>query len=176
MCLGMFRIKKEKINKHKCCGCCVSHYDPQHPPPPTNSCPLKNNECMTPLSFTIKAYTQEFILFLTACVALRCFHALKMLTVRLLNITALFSFFYASPDSSSGGPHLARMDFTRARCGLDLGQNYVAVWDTPITRVSMLKCSVVSSRARCKQETRKNVFLQTEVVNAVFTSHLIDVI
>ncbi len=38
------------------------------------------------------------------------------------------------PDSkqcrSRSDPHLARMDFTRARCGLDLGQNYVAVWGT----------------------------------------------
>ncbi len=30
--------------------------------------------------------------------------------------------------SARSGPHLARMDFTRARCGLNLGQNYVAVW------------------------------------------------
>ncbi len=37
-----------------------------------------------------------------------------------------------SPDSMQcrprSGPHLARMDLTRARCGLNLGQNYVAVW------------------------------------------------
>ncbi len=31
--------------------------------------------------------------------------------------------------ASSVGPDVARMDFTRARCGLDLGQNYVAVWE-----------------------------------------------
>ncbi len=34
-----------------------------------------------------------------------------------------------SQKVSSVGPHLARMDFTRARCGPDLGQNYVTVWD-----------------------------------------------
>ncbi len=33
------------------------------------------------------------------------------------------------------GPHLACMDFTRARCGLDLGQHYVAVW--AVARVNM---------------------------------------
>ncbi len=36
------------------------------------------------------------------------------------------------PDSKQcrhrSGPHLAHMDFTRARCGPDLGQHYVAVW------------------------------------------------
>ncbi len=39
---------------------------------------------------------------------------------------------YVCPDSKQrrhrSGPHLARMDFTRARCGPDLGQHYVAVW------------------------------------------------
>ncbi len=36
------------------------------------------------------------------------------------------------PDSKQcqprSGTHLASMDYTRARCGLDLGQNYLAVW------------------------------------------------
>ncbi len=44
------------------------------------------------------------------------------------------------PDSKQcrlrSGPHLARMDFTRATCRLDLGQNYVAVW----VKMTWLKC------------------------------------
>ncbi len=46
---------------------------------------------------------------------------------------------YHHPDSKQcrprSGPHLACMDFTRARCGLDLGQHYVAVW--AVARVNM---------------------------------------
>ncbi len=42
--------------------------------------------------------------------------------------------YHANPDSKQcwprSSPHLARMDFTRARCGPDLGQHYVAVWET----------------------------------------------
>ncbi len=40
-------------------------------------------------------------------------------------------------------PHLARMDFTRARCGPDLGQHYVAVWDTHIKIIKSIVILII---------------------------------
>ncbi len=40
----------------------------------------------------------------------------------------LFYLRHYSQTATSVDPHLARMDFTRARCGSDLGQHNAAVW------------------------------------------------
>ncbi len=57
-----------------------------------------------------------------------CLFLSQLFIVSLLQLMGVLLF----PDSKQcrprSGPHLARMDFTRARCGPDQCQHYVTVW------------------------------------------------
>ncbi len=63
MRLGMFQIKRKKCIKHKSISAivaAVSHITTP-PPPHTHSCPLKNNECVTPLDVGVNAHADALL-------------------------------------------------------------------------------------------------------------------